>query len=552
VAVQTKCLSTDSLEQYLQGSLPNEEAESIEQHLFTCSACVEILSARASTIRFYEAASTIANYAGELQTADGELFKLQQRLLAMTTQPETLDSLSRDDNTPPPPQGEGSKFKCVPPTMPECTNLGNYELLEILGYGGMGVVYKARESKLGRPVAIKQLHRDLASDKTARERFLREARAAANIKSDHVVTIHGVFEHNDTPYLVMEFLTGTTLQARLLPCKNKVPSAPPQDIVRVGIDILEGLVAAHKTGVIHRDVKPSNIWIEPDGRAKLLDFGLGRHIDGHDQVTSTGTIVGTAAFMSPEQANGDAVDQRADLFSVGVVMYAMATGSSPFYKDELMATLSALANFNPQPLAARFPGFPVALSRFIAKLMSRDPNGRYENANEALTELRKIKVQPVTQSRRRWPMVAGLILVGLMFVAVSAIFWPDVIVIIRGKDGTPQIEVKAKDVKSLEVIDTTTNKKTTVKLTPDNPVPKEEEIRVGKPVIIIGRFADSDTVSAYKDSKANTAHQVVPTIMVGTKGIVLKVSMDHHTCCLRLESAPKEEVWVSLDNVKLK
>ncbi len=214
----------------------------------------------------------------------------------------------------------------------ELGRFDGYRVIRLLGSGGMGFVFEAEELSLRRPVALKVLRPELAADPENRERFLREARAAAEISSDHVVTVLSVGEAAGVPFLTMPLLAGETLQTRI----ERLARVDLRTALVVARDTASGLAAAHARGLIHRDIKPANIWLETDGpagpfkRARILDFGLARRPHEETSLTSTGFILGTPNYMSPEQAEGNEVDHRADLFALGCVVYTTLTGALPF------------------------------------------------------------------------------------------------------------------------------------------------------------------------------------------------------------------------------
>ena len=272
----------------------------------------------------------------------------------------------------------------------------------------MGFVFRAEDEVLRRPVALKVMRPEIAAQPTARERFLREGRAAAAIKSDHVITIYDVGEENDVVFLAMEFLAGQNLDNWL---KTRPTPVPGKALVRVAKDILKGLAEAHEKELIHRDIKPANLWIEAGTtRIKLLDFGLTRGSGSEKELTSTGVILGTPAYMAPEQARGQRVDGRADLFSVGVVLYRMIAGKSPFVRDEMMATLFAVA-FDPvPPVASLGANIPDALGRLIDQLLAKSADDRPPSARAALAvvveverQLRAGQTAPPTPTRPDTP-----------------------------------------------------------------------------------------------------------------------------------------------------
>ncbi len=267
-------------------------------------------------------------------------------------------------------------------------NLGHYRLIKLLGQGGMGMVFLAEDTRLERAVALKVMRPSIAKITTAHERFLREAKAAAAVKHDHIVTIYQVDEHASTPFLAMELLDGVPLDRWL----RANPAAPVRESVRIGRETAEGLAAAHGRGLIHRDIKPANLWIEAqNGRVKILDFGLARPAQENAQLSGSGSIVGTPSYMAPEQARGGAVDPRADLFSLGVVMYRMVTGRAPFTGTSVMAILTSLAVDTPTPIQDHNPNVPPALARLIEQLLEKEPSRRPNSAAEVARSLGQIE-----------------------------------------------------------------------------------------------------------------------------------------------------------------
>lgn len=262
--------------------------------------------------------------------------------------------------------------------------IGAYEVLRPLGRGGMGVVFEARDATLDRTVALKVLAPRLASSRRARRRFLREARAAASINHPNVVTIHGVGVHYKTPYLVMEYIDGCTLRQRV----RRAPPLTAADVQRVAHQVASGLAEAHARGVVHRDVSLGNVMLEGElERVKITDFGLARVALGISEVTSRDRIVGTPAYMSPEQVRGEPVDPRSDLFSLGCVMYAMLTGRSPFHGAHPLEVIRRVCDHHPPPLAEVAPGCPAELSAIVARLLAKDRDDRFASAPELLAAL---------------------------------------------------------------------------------------------------------------------------------------------------------------------
>src|SRR5579883_334643 len=343
-----------------------------------------------------------------------------------------------------------TRFLLPPETPDELGWLAHYRILKLLGRGGMGVVFQAEDTHLQRIVALKVVPPEFAANSMARERFLREARACAQLKSDHVVTIYQVGQDRDIPFLAMEFLQGQTLEDRL-----EGERLPLREVLRIGREIAAGLAAAHERGLIHRDIKPSNIWLEsPTGRVKLLDFGLARATGSRSDLTQTGRIVGTPEFMSPEQGRGEELDVRSDLFSLGAVLYALYTGERPFQGPSVMAVLTALAVKTPRPIHELNANVPPPLVTLIECLLEKNPADRLASAEEVRQVLEGIEAeflssgdsgsrprtqiippatptgivearQPASRSARRLRIaLAGSVLIGAVLLATWLSFRP--------------------------------------------------------------------------------------------------------------------------------
>ena len=266
-----------------------------------------------------------------------------------------------------------------PPAAPgQLGRFGPYEVLELIGRGGMGIVLKAFDPALRRVVAIKILAPQLATVGSARRRFIREARAAASVVHDHVVTIHAVDEVKGLPYLVMQYIQGVSLQQRL----DSDGSLEAREVLRIGMQAAQGLAAAHAQGLVHRDIKPANILLENGvERVKITDFGLARAADDAS-VTQSGTVTGTPQFMAPEQAKGETLDHRADLFSLGSVLYTMATGRAPFRAESTFAVLKRVCEDVPRPIRELNSEIPEWLVAIIARLHAKHPDDRVQSAVE--------------------------------------------------------------------------------------------------------------------------------------------------------------------------
>ena len=272
----------------------------------------------------------------------------------------------------------------APPSLPEMLGrLGRYNVERMIGTGGMGVVLKAHDGELNRPVAIKVLAAHLAHVGAARERFAREGRAAAAIVHEHVVAIHNVETEGRVPFLVMQFVPGCSLQARV----DEDGPLPVEQILRIGTQAAAGLAAAHEQGLVHRDVKPANILLEESvDRAVLTDFGLARTIDDAS-LTRTGVLAGTPHYMSPEQAQGARIDHRSDLFGLGAVLYFTATGRPPFRADGAMAVLNRICHDRHRPVRDINTHIPVELADLIDQLLEKKPHRRLTSAAEVETRL---------------------------------------------------------------------------------------------------------------------------------------------------------------------
>lgn len=270
--------------------------------------------------------------------------------------------------------------------------LAHYRVLRPIGVGGMGLVYLAEDTQLGRQVALKVIRPELAASPDAASRFMREARAAAAIKHDNVVTIYQVGESHGVSYLAMEYLQGVSLQRWL--DRGKKPSIDL--ILRIGREVASGLAAAHKLGLVHRDIKPANIWLEaPNGRAKILDFGQARAQREDVQITREGAIVGTPSFMSPEQAAGEPAYAPSDLFSLGCVLYRLCCGKLPFEGNTIISVLNALANHNPSPPIELDPEIPEDLNALVVSLLAKSPSARPPSAQAVYETIRGLERQLV-------------------------------------------------------------------------------------------------------------------------------------------------------------
>ncbi len=294
-------------------------------------------------------------------------------------------------------------FLAPPQADDELGRLGEFRVLKILGHGGMGVVFMGEDPKLGRKVAIKAMLPHLAQSRSSQVRFLREARAAAALEHDHIVPIFHVGEDRGAPYIVMPFLKGQPLDQRL----HGAEPMPVTEILRMGREVARALEAAHKSGLIHRDIKPANIWLEgPEERVKILDFGLARATSQAAGLTQQGAIVGTPSYMSPEQARGETVDARCDLWSLGVVLYRMGTGQQPFVGKDAVSTLMAVAMNKPAAPIQINAALPPELSDLVMHLLEKDLDKRVKTAAEVVQSLQAIEKELIRKKEAKENTVA--------------------------------------------------------------------------------------------------------------------------------------------------
>jgi serine/threonine protein kinase len=348
---------------YAAGAMNADERAAFESHLDACEACRQALDRTVASAEDWS----------ELQVS---LSGSHDVALQSAIEAERFA-----------PAGSGLEFckKLLGPTDDPrmLGRIGTYEIIGLLGHGGMGVVFKGLDPSLNRYVAVKMLAPMFSANGASKQRFLREAQSAAAVVHEHVVPIHGISQWQDTPYLVMAFIRGESLQKRLA---QRGP-LPIRELLRIGRQVASGLAAAHAQGLIHRDIKPANILLETDvDRARITDFGLARAVDDI-RLTRTDTLIGTPQYMSPEQARDEALDFRTDLFSLGVVLYEAAAGRAPFQAATSYGILRKIVDHQPKPLRQIDADIPEWFDQIVQKLMAKNPADRYQTATEVATLL---------------------------------------------------------------------------------------------------------------------------------------------------------------------
>jgi serine/threonine protein kinase len=359
----TPCPSERELLQLGLGQLAADRAERVTAHVAGCDRCQDTLAAL-----------------GVENTLLGEVGAETPPARPAVSKPGNNDR--SDDDL------ELTQILAPAQAKDELGRLGPYRVLRVLGRGGMGVVLLAEDIQLRRRVALKCILPTTSGSGEARKRFLREARAAAAIDHDNVVTIYHVGEDRNVPFLAMQFLQGETLGNRV----RRNGPLPVMEVLRIARETAEGLQAAHERSVIHRDIKPENIWLQGNrSRVKIVDFGIARASVDDVQLTRTGTVMGTPAYMSPEQARGAMVDRRTDLYSLGCVIYHMATGRPPFQADDTFALLAAVAHDRPPDITVINPDMPEILDALVERLMAKHQDARPNHAGEVVEVLEAIE-----------------------------------------------------------------------------------------------------------------------------------------------------------------
>ena len=358
------CPSRDDLQRLLLGTLADVDKQRVIDHVEECSSCAAIVQQNTES-RTFQGTTVVP---GKPDKGPGPDFK---------------DLLN---------PAEGTE---------EIGRIAEFRVFRVLGSGGMGVVFEAEDSRLKRRVALKVMRPSTAAEPGSAERFLREAQSAAALKHENVVTIYQVGTHRNLPFLALELLEGESLRSYLIQHRRLDPAT----VIRISREIATGLAAAHVRGLLHRDIKPANIWLErreswhagsetDTGRVKILDFGLAKPWQEQSGITQSGVVIGTPGYMAPEQVTGTSVDPRADLFSLGCMMYEMATGKLPFQGADLLATLRALAVDDPAPARSVNRQVPERLSKLICELLEKSPERRPVSAQVVVERLTAMEREP--------------------------------------------------------------------------------------------------------------------------------------------------------------
>ena len=400
--IQSEC-DRETIQAYLSETLDQDSELRLIEHLDQCQQCRATLQGVAASQQTWQAAQMhLSDTEHDVLSLSGLLTRDQGE-----TEPGTIQSA----------EIQNVLSSLAPTDDPHMLGrIGPYEVAGVVGAGGMGIVLKAVDPALDRTVAIKVLAPHLASSGSARQRFAREAKAAAAVLHPNVMAIHSVANEGPSPYLVMPYLRGVSLQKRI----DEEGSLSTIEIVRIAAQVAAGLAAAHEQGLVHRDIKPANIMLsQGTEQVAIMDFGLARAVDDAT-MTRSGMIAGTPQYMSPEQAFGEAVDARSDLFSLGSLVYAMCTGHSPFRAENSFAVMRRILEDAPRQIEEINPSVPVWLNQLVTLLHQKSPHDRIQSArevavllNQCLEHLERPSQKPVpalltlesdtTQSTTSWP-----------------------------------------------------------------------------------------------------------------------------------------------------
>jgi len=445
--IRSACIERDDLRVWLDDPASGDEHPEWQHHLETCLHCQETLEMIAADQRLWSGVSRQLRDGPPASDQEPALHRLMSRMLGeiplSSTCAESKTAIV-DDNL--------LSFLQPTPDRPELLGLlDRYEVQQVIGRGGMGIVFRAFDPSLQRLVAIKVMAPQLAASASGRKRFLREARATAAVAHEHVITIYSVEEWRGMPYFVMQLVGGVSLQEKL----DTSGSLELREILRIGMQTAHGLAAAHQHGLIHRDVKPGNILLENAGevtRVKLTDFGLARAIEDAS-CTQSGVVAGTPHFMAPEQARGDSLDHRADIFSLGSVLYTCATGRNPFRASTLLGVLRRVSDEAPLPIRELNSDVPIWLERLINQMMTKQPEHRYSSASDVASLLEGClahlqhpnlyRLPELLESRRKTPRFAF----AALFLIFATLLIAGTVLRFRTPNGTLVVELNDPNAK---------------------------------------------------------------------------------------------------------
>lgn len=440
----TACPSSHMLSAFVIGRTTESEAVAIETHLNTCPDCLNSLDQSSEDPLVAAVKVCLPAIKDGVESLNSDLSGIERPLIDRERETQVLPTPSNDVETSPSVAGFGDtvehyRFLTPPEDGRGIGRLGPYRILEQIGSGGMGAVFRAEDPQLQRPLALKVMRAHSLTSPGAHERFLIEARAVAKLKHDNVVTIYQVGEDRGVAFIAMELLEGESLES-LLTRERRLTIAKA---CQIGKEAALALSAAHSAGLVHRDIKPANLWLESiTNRIKVLDFGLARAAESASHLTTSGAILGTPAYMAPEQARGEPVDARTDLFSLGVVLYRAITGQNPFRGTSSVATLMEVTTHTPPNPRSFCADVPPELSALVMKLIAKVPDDRPSTAREVFEALATIETRTiqaakqgkVAPKRHPWKAIcSGLIAFSFVIAAI--------ILIIRDKDGNKVAEI---------------------------------------------------------------------------------------------------------------
>lgn len=482
------CPEKSQLVDYLLGKIPESEIEVYEGHIADCSLCEDTIRGLNVNDTLDELTKEAMGGSESIQSDSAVLENLALEIRKIPdSQVQEFDRLTLERSA------EITRLMSASDNAADIGRIGHYRIVDLLGAGSTGVVYRAIDEKLDRDVALKILRPSLGS--LARNRFLAEAKSAAAVDHENIITIYEVGETDELAYMAMQLLPGETMNA----CLQREAILPEEKARWIASDVARGLAAAHEKDLIHRDIKPANVWLTEDNKAKILDFGLARIVDDDPGFTSTGMIAGTPSFMSPEQAQGQTLDARSDLFSLGCIVYRATTGRQPFGASNVLATLQAIQSSNPVPPAETTAGVTRDLSDLTMCLLEKLPANRPNSAahvDHALNNARaswsfpvrnyeasvtkiqapnkpKHNAQPSVKKRSfvtKWLGRLAALLAFCLIGGIGYFFGGDMIRIVTGhgqltiETDDPNVKIELLDQgKLVRIIDTRTDKKVDIK-----------------------------------------------------------------------------------------